>query len=304
MHISKPVILAGLVGVSLGLSAGYLLADMRLRAMYERDAEEEIQAVRDVYRTLKANLDSSKNDQEVSELVPEQDEDEMVIQGGRLIHANLSETYEEIMVEDNDEYVIQDGVIQLQFPSGCKLSEEQKQWFQEAFELDGAREEDYDFYIDIAMDRKIYPETYHPRRAMIEGCLKDSGVLETVEERKERMDAERDTLEPSKREVSDNLCELDRVEEDQPEPYFINDDIFWYNEKHYSQLTMTYFLEDEVLIDDGSNMLDPRECGLYDILQRIPTKNYPDVVYIRHNAHEQEIELVIDPMSFHDFLWG
>lgn len=134
---------------------------------------------------------------------------------------------------------------------------------------------------------------------------------EENKEKGEKVVYEIDMMDPSA-----NLCEINEVDERQPEPYFIDYFIFETNDFHHDQITLTYFPIDQVLLDDQDNVLDFDQMGLSDVLNRIPLpikgEEYTEdndpvertLVYIRHNQDQKDYELILDWMSFEDYLGG
>ena len=94
-------------------------------------------------------------------------------------------------------------------------------------------------------------------------------------------------------------------DEYQEAPYFINDQMFLDNEYEYDQSSMTYFIQDELLLDDHDHIFDQERhmSEVNKLLKMIPLDG-PDLYFIRHNAKKIELEIVIVKSSFEEVNGG
>lgn len=259
-----PTLAAGLIGAVAGLCVGYYIADSRLRDMYERRSDEEIGVIRDMYQE---RLDRKLADVNKAE-------------------NDFQEESREVAPRKDDELEVEH---EEELPKGYipeTLTQEQED------------------EIDELLDDLDEDETFV--RRMIEISREQRLGIKKVEEPEEEEGGDEvvDNVYTQGREgdLSSQLTELGKVDEDQPEAYFINEDVFLLNEKHYYQMTMSYFVWDEFILDETEKIVDPEGTALEDIVKRIPIKDGLDIVYIRINKINLEVELILEKSSYESFL--
>lgn len=100
----------------------------------------------------------------------------------------------------------------------------------------------------------------------------------------------------------DPLSQLGEVDENRKEPYFIDEEVYSLNEKHYTHAMVTYFINDNLLIDETDQVIHDVEGLFGKTLPELQLHNDIDLAYIRNNRIQLEIELVIERESFQDFV--
>lgn len=272
MSIKNPTLAAGLIGVAAGLCVGYIIADIRLRNIYERRSDEAIGVIRDMYNERYNRKVDALKETENSSQEAEPIEDEVI----------------DVVEED-----IQDEVVDDEAP------EEYRDPRIEEFTPEQEAE------IDRLLDDLDEDETFV--RRMIE-IAREQRQGKKPEPEPEPEDEGGDEMEHNvytqgrEGDLSSQLTELGKVDEDQPEAYFINEDVFLLNEKHYYQMTMSYFMWDDFILDENDNIVNPENTSLADIVKRIPHKDGLDIVYIRVNSIDLEVELILEKSSYESFL--
>lgn len=100
---------------------------------------------------------------------------------------------------------------------------------------------------------------------------------------------------------ADKLSELGHVDEDQKKPYFIDEEVFSLNEKHYTQSMLTYFINDNLLLDELDQVINDVNGLVGDKLVEIKLHDDIDLAYIRNNRLLLELEIVVERESFAAF---
>lgn len=142
--------------------------------------------------------------------------------------------------------------------------------------------------------KKKKPVTYIPNREGVAPHLNDESLAK-LREMKEELEREGYIVK------EDDGSELTVENENQPEPYLINEETFFLNEKDYEQITVTYFINDGIVTDETDHIISNPIILFGDSLNRIPADE-GDVYYIRNNSKETEIEVVLEKESFSDVI--
>lgn len=100
---------------------------------------------------------------------------------------------------------------------------------------------------------------------------------------------------------ADKLSELGHVDEDQQKPYFIDEEVFSLNEKHYTQGMLTYFINDNLLLDELDQVIHDVDGLVGNKLAEIKLHDDIDLAYIRNNRLLLELEIVVERESFAAF---
>ena len=117
--------------------------------------------------------------------------------------------------------------------------------------------------------------------------------------KEEKLDEEREEVEE---EVNDILANLPDDEE-QDEPYFITDQMFFDNVYDNDQTSVSYFPVDNLVVDDHDSILDNTDFLFGDLLDSLD-RDHEDVYYIRNNGRKLDIEVVIVKSSFEEVVGG
>ena len=145
---------------------------------------------------------------------------------------------------------------------------------------------------DSAIDEYIPYEKIAKEDKKPKGPWKRSPVEEKLDEEREEVEEE----------VNDIIANLPDDEE-QDEPYFITDQMFFDNVYDNDQTSVSYFPVDNLVVDDHDSILDNTDFlfgGLLDSLDR----DHEDVYYIRNNGRKLDIEVIIVKSSFEEVVGG
>lgn len=115
----------------------------------------------------------------------------------------------------------------------------------------------------------------------------------------EKLDEEREEVEE---EVDDIIANLPDDEE-QDEPYFITEQMFFDNVYDNDQTSVSYFPVDNLVVDDHDSILDNTDFLFGDLLDSLD-RDHEDVYYIRNNGRKLDIEVVIVKSSFEEVVGG
>lgn len=272
MSIKNPTLAAGLIGVAAGLCVGYIIADIRLRNIYERRSDEAIGVIRDMYNERYNRKVDALKETENSSQEAEPIEDEVI----------------DVVEED-----IQDEVVDDEAPEEYRDPRIEEFTPEQEAEIDRLLDDLDEDETFVRRMIEIAREQRQGKKPEPESEPEDEGGDEVVDNV---------YTQGRKGDLSSQLTELGKVDEDQPEAYFINEDVFLLNEKHYYQMTMSYFVWDEFILDETEKIVDPEGTALEDIVKRIPIKDGLDIVYIRINKINLEVELILEKSSYESFL--
>ena len=115
----------------------------------------------------------------------------------------------------------------------------------------------------------------------------------------EKLDEEREEVEE---EVDDIIANLPDDEE-QDEPYFITEQMFFDNVYDNDQTSVSYFPVDNLVVDDHDSILDNTDFLFGDLLDSLD-RDHEDVYYIRNNGRKLDVEVVIVKSSFEEVVGG
>lgn len=96
------------------------------------------------------------------------------------------------------------------------------------------------------------------------------------------------------------------LERSEAEPYVIHQDEYVQQEKGYTQVTYTYFSEDDTLVDESNNHPLPHAdliVGLNNLKFGHGTDD-PDVVFVRNDSRELEMEICRVQKSYEEEVMG
>lgn len=124
------------------------------------------------------------------------------------------------------------------------------------------------------------------------GPWKKSAVAEKLEEERKEVEEE----------VDDIIANLPDDEE-QDEPYFITDQMFFDNVYDNDQTSVSYFPVDDLVVDDHDSILDNTDFLFGDLLDSLD-RDHEDVYYIRNNGRKLDIEVLIVKSSFEEVVGG
>lgn len=86
-------------------------------------------------------------------------------------------------------------------------------------------------------------------------------------------------------------------------PYILNVDEFHVNEKNYSQMTLTYYEGDDILVDEDETPIYNHISVTGPLLFGHGSRD-PNVVYIRNDRLKAEYEVLYDSESYSDVILG
>lgn len=115
----------------------------------------------------------------------------------------------------------------------------------------------------------------------------------------EKLDEEREEVEEEVNDIIANLPD----DEEQDEPYFITDQMFFDNVYDNDQTSVSYFPVDNLVVDDHDSILDNTDFLFGDLLDSLD-RNHEDVYYIRNNGRKLDIEVIIVKSSFEEVVGG
>lgn len=88
--------------------------------------------------------------------------------------------------------------------------------------------------------------------------------------------------------------EIPKVDPNRSEPFLISDEDFWVNERDHSQSTLVYHINDDVLVDETSQVIHDEGDIVGDTLSVFDANRTLTAVYVRNNRLRADIEVVID----------
>jgi len=98
---------------------------------------------------------------------------------------------------------------------------------------------------------------------------------------------------------------IEAVSESKDHPYIINEAEFMENETGYEQMTLTWFSEDETLVDDGEQIFENLDMKVgRENLNKFGEQEDPSCMYVRNDITRIEYEIVLDERSFAEVVAG
>lgn len=94
--------------------------------------------------------------------------------------------------------------------------------------------------------------------------------------------------------------------DDEPTPYVVSAEEFSEEKTHYDKITLTYFSEDNTLIDDREEIIPNIDelIGPEAVMNFGNQSDDPNVVYIRNNKRNADFEVVLDERSYTEVVLG
>ena len=85
-------------------------------------------------------------------------------------------------------------------------------------------------------------------------------------------------------------------------PYVIHSEEYSNEETGYSQSTITYFPDDDILLDENDDILEEIEMyvGTHNLTRFGERSGDPNIVYIRNPRFEHEYEVVLEPVQAYE----
>lgn len=115
----------------------------------------------------------------------------------------------------------------------------------------------------------------------------------------EKLDEEREEVEEEVNDIIANLPD----DEEQDDPYFITEQMFFDNVYDNEQTSVSYFPVDKLVVDDHDSILDNTDFLFGDLLDCLD-RDHDDVYYIRNNGKKLDIEVIIVKSSFEEVVGG
>lgn len=114
-------------------------------------------------------------------------------------------------------------------------------------------------------------------------------------------------VKPHPNDMLDNfkLSDYDKRARKAKKPYVIHTEEFANDEAGYSQSSITYFPDDDILLDENDDILEEIEMyvGMHNLTRFGERSGDPNVVYIRNPRIEHEYEVVLEPLqSYEEYL--
>lgn len=271
--VDKITVIAGLIGLASGAVGGYFGGVKRttdkIEAEYARKADEEINEIRVRYR--KAEQERKEEHEKAQTTLREAREQFDILCEEIQKKFDVGMPWEEVPADKIDYSKIAPAYSKEPGSTKVETKEEPK-----------------------AKKEKKKPVTYIPNRENVSPHLNDESLAK-LREMKEELESEGYILK------EDDPSELTVENENQPEPYLINEETFFLNEKDYEQITVTYFINDGIVTDDSDHIISNPTNLFGNSLNRIPADE-EDVYYIRNNSMETEVEVVLEKESFGDVI--
>ena len=271
--VDKITVIAGLIGLASGAVGGYFGGVKRttdkIEAEYARKADEEINEIRTKYR--KAEQERKEVHEKTQTALREAREQFNILCEEIKKKFDVDMPWEEVPADKIDYSKIAPAYPKESGSTKVETKEEPK-----------------------PKKEKKKPVTYIPNRENVSPHLNDESLAK-LREMKEELESEGYVLK------EDGDSELTVENENQPEPYLINEETFFLNEKDYEQITVTYFINDGIVTDDSDHIISNSTNLFGNALNRIPADE-GDVYYIRNNSMETEIEVVLEKESFGDVI--
>lgn len=88
--------------------------------------------------------------------------------------------------------------------------------------------------------------------------------------------------------------DIPKVDPDRSDPFLISDEDYWVNERDHSQSTLVYYINDDVLLDETSQVIHDEASIVGDTLAVFDQNRTLTVVYVRNNRLRSDIEVIIE----------
>lgn len=126
-------------------------------------------------------------------------------------------------------------------------------------------------------------------------------MKETIEERNVFIEAEL-----KEQGVTDRDWTAEVMKRTEEAPYVISKDEFMQNESDYQQATMTYYSGDVVLTDEHENVIEETDevVGDYNLVRFGHWSEDPNVVYVRNDIRELEMEICLNKGNYSEIVQG
>lgn len=116
-----------------------------------------------------------------------------------------------------------------------------------------------------------------------------------------------DTPQPDPEELGLSLDDLDMPPRDPDRPYPISAAEWFQNETNYDQITLVYWADDDVLVDDNNGIIrdTDRVVGNVNLQNRFGfLSDDPDIVYVRNERLKADYEITKDERNFGEVVHG
>lgn len=124
----------------------------------------------------------------------------------------------------------------------------------------------------------------------------DSDEIDSdVSSDEEEEDSEEDEREEEFK-VKENVpaYEVDKNDPDRLEPFLIDEEDWWINEKEHSQSSLVYYINDDILIDETSQVIYDQGDIVGDTIGIFDKNRDLYVIYVRNNRIHADIEVIAE----------
>ena len=161
-------------------------------------------------------------------------------------------------------------------------------------------------YEDLHVPNEDERINYNKIREKYQTDTDDGKGLENVEQDTQDHDIVEQDTQDHDEEVDDEMDdEMDDIianlpdDEEQKEPYFITERMFYENIYRNEQCCVSYFAKDDFVLDERDDMLDNTDKLFGDLLSKIDADG-EDLYYIRNNGMKLDIEVEVIKSSYEE----